>query len=129
MLSLSSYSEFIFDNLFFITWIRLKLCNQFNDHLNTYLSARLSPSVTASFLAFSMDRAFDFIPSLTPYPMSSWNTPSLSGEEKNNCFYIFTLTCQVINMINGFLNDFSWFINFSMLLFKYFYGYCNAKSL
>lgn len=128
MLSLSSFSEFIFDNLFFITWIRLKLCNQFNDHLNTYLSARLSPSVTASFLAFSMDRAFDFIPSLTPYPMSSWNTPSLSGEEKNNCFYIFTVR-QMINMINGSLNDCIRFTNFSMLLSWYFYICCNAKSL
>lgn len=32
----------------------------------TYLSALFSPSVTASFLAFSKDKALDFKPSLTP---------------------------------------------------------------
>lgn len=41
-----------------------------------YFSARFSPSVTASFLAFSRDSALDLRPSLTPQPTSSWNEPS-----------------------------------------------------
>lgn len=41
-----------------------------------YFSALFMPSVTASFLAFSRERALDFSPSLTPYPTSSWNAPS-----------------------------------------------------
>lgn len=44
----------------------------------TYLSALFSPSVTASFLAFSKDKALDLRPSLTPYPTSSWYDPSCS---------------------------------------------------
>ena len=42
----------------------------------TDFRALFRPSVTASFLAFSIDNAFDFMPSLTPYPISSWYTPS-----------------------------------------------------
>ena len=47
-----------------------------NDNDDAYFSALFRPSVTASFLAFSMERAFDLIPSHTPYPTSSWKTPS-----------------------------------------------------
>ena len=43
-----------------------------------YLRALFSPSVTASFRAFSIDSAFDLIPSETPYPTSSWYVPSFS---------------------------------------------------
>ena len=50
--------------------------NEHDDNDDAYFSALFRPSVTASFLAFSMERAFDLIPSHTPYPTSSWKTPS-----------------------------------------------------
>lgn len=56
----------------------------------TYLSALFSPSVTASFLAFSKDKALDFRPSLTPYPTSSWYDPSCRTILNTREFY----TCR-----------------------------------